>query len=217
VGCPSGSGVGEGADDQGGFVVGVVGGADGSVVGTGVLAAAVGDARLAQVAEPDGVAAGFGEEVAAEAEHVGPATQADIAGVLADPPAGVDEPFGVGATRVGVQVDRLGGDAGGGVPGGFGALGGVLGEVAGDGQVGEVAGAGQGDGPDVDLGAPGDGPARRLGGMRRGAVADGGGGLPGGVVQVGDGDARWRRQEPVRVGGVVAVEAEQGVEVDGSA
>src|SRR6266498_3409786 len=93
AGFPAGSGVGEGADDEGGFVVGVVGGADGAVVGSGVLAAAVGDAGLAQVAEPDGVAAGFGEEVAAEAEHVGPAAQADVAGVLADPPAGMDEPF----------------------------------------------------------------------------------------------------------------------------
>src|SRR6185437_2038552 len=214
VGCPSGSGVGEGADDQGGFVVGVVGGADGSVVGSGVLAAAVGDAGLAQVAEPDGVAAGFGEEVAAEAEHVGPAAQADIAGVLAGPPAGVDEPFGVGAAGAGVQVDRLGGDAGGGVPGGFGALGGVLGEVAGDGQISDGAGAGQGDDADVDLGAPADPPAAGLSGMRRSAVTDDVSSPPGGLVQVGHGDARWRGQQPVRVGGVVAVEAEQGVEVD---
>src|SRR6185437_4414887 len=217
AGFPSGSGVGEGADDQGGFVVGVVGGADGAVFGSGVLAAAVGDAGLAQVAEADGVAAGFGEEVAAEAEHVGPAAQADVAGVLADPPAGVDETLGVGAAGVGVQVDRVGGDAGGGVTGGLGSLGGVFGEVARDGQVGEGAGAVQGDGSDVDLGAPGDGPARRLGRVGRGAVADGVSGLPGGVVQVGDSDAGWRGQEPVRVGGVVAVEAEQGVEVNGSA
>src|SRR5690349_21530304 len=115
AGFPAGPGVGERADNQGGFLVGVVGGADGSVVGSGVLAAPVGDAGLAQVGEADGVAAGFGEEVAAEAEHVGPATQADIAGFGADPPAGVDEPFRVGAAGAGVQVDRLGGDAGGGV------------------------------------------------------------------------------------------------------
>ena len=37
AGFPAGSGVGEGADDQGGLVVGVVGGADGSVFGTGEL------------------------------------------------------------------------------------------------------------------------------------------------------------------------------------
>jgi hypothetical protein len=69
-GFPAGSGVTEGADDEDGFVVGVVGGADGSVFGSGVLAAPVGDAGLAQVSEPNGVAAGFGEEVAAEAEPV---------------------------------------------------------------------------------------------------------------------------------------------------
>ena len=114
------------------------------MVGSGVLAAPVADAGLAQVGEPDGVAAGFGQEVAAEAEHVRPAAQAGVVRVGADRPAGVDEPFGVGAVGVGVQVDRLGGDAGGGVPGGFGALGGVFGEVAGDGQVGDGAGAGAG-------------------------------------------------------------------------
>src|SRR6266487_4000367 len=125
-GAPAGSGVAEGADDQDGlFVAGVVGGADGSVFGSGVLAAPVGDAGLAQVGEPDGVAAGFGQEVAAEAEHVRPAAQADITGMLAGAPAGVDEPFGVGAAGVGVQVDRLGSDPGRGVPGRFGALDGV--------------------------------------------------------------------------------------------
>ena len=82
--CPAGSGVGEGADDEGGFLVGVVGGADGSVFGSGVLAAPVGDAGLAEVAEAEGVAAGFGEEVAAEAEHVGPAAQAGVVGVAAE-------------------------------------------------------------------------------------------------------------------------------------
>src|SRR6266536_2125088 len=173
AGFPAGSGVGESADDERSFVVGVVGGADGAVFGAGVLAAPVGDAGLAQVAEPYGVAARFGEEVAAEAEHVGPAAQADIAGVLADPPAGVDEPFRVSAAGAGVQVDRLGGDAGGGVPGGFGALGGVLGKVAGDRQVGDSTSASQGDDAEVDLGAPGDGPAGRLGGVGRGAIADG--------------------------------------------
>ena len=47
-GFPAGSGVGEGADDQDGLlVVGVVGGADGAMVRSGVLAAPVGDAGLA--------------------------------------------------------------------------------------------------------------------------------------------------------------------------
>ena len=123
----------------------------------------------------------------------------------------------MGAVGVGVQVEGVGGDAGGGVAGGLGALGGVFGEVAGDGQVGEGAGAGQGDDADVDLGAPADDPAAGLGRVRRGAVGDGCGGLPGGVVQVGGGDGGGRGQQPVRVGGVVAVEAEQGVEVDRAA
>ena len=71
-----------------------------------VVAAAVGDAGLAQGGEGDGVAAGFGEEVAAEAEHVRPAAQGAVGGLAAHPavgvtegPAGVDEPFGVGAVR----------------------------------------------------------------------------------------------------------------------
>ena len=97
VSAHAGSGVGEGADDEDGFVAGVVGGADGAVFGAGVLAAPVADAGLAQVAEPEGVAAGFGREVAAEAEHVSPASQAGMAGVGAEGPAGVDEPLGVGA------------------------------------------------------------------------------------------------------------------------
>ena len=152
----------------------VVGGVDGSVFGSGVVGASVDDAGLAEVAEGDGVAAGFGEEVAAEAEHVGPAAQAGVVGVAADLPAGVDEPFGVGAGRVGVQVDRVGGQAGGGVAGSLGAFGGVLGQVAGDGQVGDGARAAQGDDPDVGFGAPADEPAARLGGVREGAVGDGG-------------------------------------------
>ena len=53
--------------------------------------------------------------------------------------------------------------------------------------------------------------------MVRGAVADGLSGPPDGVVQVGDGEDGGRGQYLVRVGGVVAVEAEQGVEVDRSA
>jgi len=63
-GAPAGAGVAEGADDEDGLlVVGVLGGADGSVFGAGVLAAAVGDAGLAQVGEPEGVVVGFGKEL----------------------------------------------------------------------------------------------------------------------------------------------------------
>jgi hypothetical protein len=77
-------------------VVGVVRGADGSVFGSGVLAAPVGDAGIAEVAEAEGVVAAFGEELAAEAEHVRPAAELPVTGVATEGPAGVDEPFGVG-------------------------------------------------------------------------------------------------------------------------
>ena len=50
-----------------------------------------------------------------------------------------------------------------------------------------------------------------------GAVADGSGGVADGVLEVGDGDAGRRREDRVRVGGVIAVEAEQDVEVDRAA
>ena len=73
--------------------------------------------------------------MAAEAEHVRPAPQADIARFGAEGPAGGDEPFGMGTVGAGVQVDRVGGDAGGGVAGDLSALGGVLSQVAGHGQV----------------------------------------------------------------------------------
>ena len=46
----------------------------------------------------------------------------------------------MGSGGVGVEVEAVGGDAGGGVAAGLGAFGGVLGEVAGDGQAGDGAG-----------------------------------------------------------------------------
>src|SRR6202035_1934044 len=145
---------------------------------------------------------------AAEAEHVGPAAQADVVGVAAEPPAGGDEPFGVCALGVGVQVDGVGGEAGRGVAGGLGAFGGVFGEVAGDGQVGDGAGAAHGDDADVELVAPPDEPAFGLGGVGFGEVADGGGGVADGVLEVGGGDGGRRGEDRGRVGGIVAVEAE---------
>ena len=196
------------------------------VVGSGVVVAAVGDAGLAEGGEGDGVAAGFGEEVAAEAEHVRPAAQGAVGGFAAHPalgvadvPAGVDEPFGVGSGRVRVQAEGVGGDAGGGVAGGLGAFGGVLGEVAGDGQAGHGGGAPVGDGADVEFVAPGDEPAFavRAVGVGPGAEGDGGGGLADGVLEVGGGDAGRRGDDRVGVFAVGAVEAEQGVEVDGAA
>ena len=53
--------------------------------------------------------------------------------------------------------------------------------------------------------------------MRPGQAGDGGGGVPGGVLEVGGGDAGGRRQEPCGVVVVQAVEAEQHVEVDRAA
>ena len=81
-------------------------------LGAGGVGAAVGDAGGAQQAEGDRVAAGLGEEVAAEAEHVRPAAQPPPVGGAAEAPAGVDEPFGVVAVGVGVDVDGLRGRAG---------------------------------------------------------------------------------------------------------
>ena len=66
------------------------------------------------------------------------------------------EPLNVPIGRVGVDVDRVGGDACGDVAGGFG---GVLGEVAGDFAVGDVAVDPAGDRSDVGLAAPCDRPA----------------------------------------------------------
>jgi hypothetical protein len=88
------------------------------VVGAGVVVAPVSDAGLSEGGEGDGVAVGFGEEVAAEAEHVRPPSQGAVSGFAAHPPlgvadvpAGVDEPFGVGSGRVRVQAEGIGGDA----------------------------------------------------------------------------------------------------------
>src|SRR5580704_8775971 len=75
-----------------------------NLAASGVLLSAVGDAGLAEGGEGDGVAAAFGEEVAAEAEHVRPAAQgwvgdlaAHPAACVADVPAGIDETLGVGS------------------------------------------------------------------------------------------------------------------------
>src|SRR5690606_6073992 len=104
--------------------VGVVAGG-----GVPVFGAPPDDALVAQDLEGDRVVAGFGEEVAAEAEHVCPAAKGLPVGVGAEGPAGVYQAFGVAAVGVGVQVDDLGGEPAGDVPGGLGALGGVLGQV----------------------------------------------------------------------------------------
>ena len=138
----------------------------------GALAAAFGEGR--------GVGAGLGEEVAAEAEHVGPLAQPVVRGAAvlvkgcagfgaAEAPGRGDEPADV---RRGVGVA---GDGGRGEPvreqaDGLGGLGGVLGEVGGDvevvdrGAVGEPAGGGGvADDPDVELAAPAQQPAGAAG------------------------------------------------------
>ena len=129
----------------------------------------------------------------------------------------MDEPFGVRPGGVGVQADGGGGETFGGVPGDLGALGRILGQVAGHHEVGDRAGTAHRDDPHVQFGSPADPPPGRHDGMRRGQIADGGGGVPGGVLKVGDRDARGWGQEPSGVVLVVAVEAEQDVEVDRAA
>jgi hypothetical protein len=78
---------------------------------------------------------------------------------VADVPAGVDEALGVGSGGAGVQLEGVAGEAGRGVAGDLGALGGVLGEVAGDGQAGDAVLAPVGNGADVEFAAPGDEPS----------------------------------------------------------
>src|SRR6266542_1709637 len=173
-GVPAGSGVGEQVDHEGGLLS-VVGG-DGAGLG-----AAPDDAAVTQDAEGDRVAAAFGEEVSAEAEHVCPAAQRAPVWVSAEGPAGVDEPFYVGALGVCVEVDDIEVQAAAGVTGGFGALGGVLGQVPGGFQivgsvsVGDFAVAGDADRWAAEFLAPADAPAARLSGVRLGGECDGGG------------------------------------------
>src|SRR5690606_1936341 len=108
-------------------------------------------------------------------------------------------------------------EAGGGVAGGLGVFGDVLGQVAGDHGVADVAVAAEGDVPDVELGAPVDGPAAGLVGVVGGAEPDVGGGVADGVVQGGAGEAGWGWDDGGRVGRVDPVQAQQGVEVRGGA
>src|SRR6266508_5326080 len=152
-GVPAGSGVGEQVDHDGGLF-GVFGGE-----GAG-LGAAPDDAPVAQEAEGDRVAAAFGEEVSAEAEHVCPAAQRAPGGGPAEGPAGVDEPFYMCALGVCVEVDGIDVQPAAGVAGGLGGFGGVLGQVPGGFQVvgsvsvGDFAVAGDADGWAAELVAP---------------------------------------------------------------
>ena len=113
-----------------------------------------------QCAHGGRVAAAFGGEVAAVAEHVRPAPQGTVVlvGVSADLKAGADEASLVGAL-VGPDAGVLGGDAAGRDAGGLGALGRVLGQVGRDGDVGDLSVAGDGDDAGIDLGSPADVPS----------------------------------------------------------
>lgn len=103
--------------------------------------------------------------------------------------------------------------------GGLGAFGGVLGEVSGDGRARNSVRASVGDGADVELLPPGDEPPFAVWavGVGAGPETDGGGGPGDGVLKVGGGDAGRRGDDRVGVVAADAVEAEQGVEVDGAA
>ena len=92
-----------------------------------VLAAAVVGARLPEGAQGGGVAAAFGGEVAAVAEHVRPAPERGEVGMIvaAEPPCGVDQPA-LMATRAGVESQVSRGDPDRDGANGLGRLGGVL-------------------------------------------------------------------------------------------
>jgi len=118
---------------------------------SGGLTASVGASFASDRAEGGGVAPGFGGEVAAEAEHVQPAPDAGERFVLAQGPGGFDEPPNVweqfaepGVVEVGDAVAEA--EV-------FGGLGGVFGNVGGNGVGGEFAvlEPGPADRLDVDL------------------------------------------------------------------
>jgi hypothetical protein len=154
--------------------------------------------------------------VAAEAEHVGPGAQAEVFEVLAgaEGPGGADEAAGVVAD---VELGEFGGELQRpveGARGGLGSLGGVFGDVGGDGPFGQLLAAvevGGPDGADVELAAEGEAVGAAV--DDRAVDADpGGGGADGVGEQFGGGPGRGRG---VAAGG--AVEADDGVEVDGAA
>jgi len=94
----------------------------------------------AQGAHGGGVAAAFGGEVAAVAEHVCPAAEgpAVLMRVSANPQAGSDEPS-LMAALVGPDLHVAGCDLAGRDSGWLGALGGVLGQARRNGYVGDLA------------------------------------------------------------------------------
>ena len=112
----AGSGVGPGPQDQDdGFVHGS---SPGSRSPPGWFCAPVVGAGFAELAEGDRVAAGFGQEVAAVAEHVRPGPEPFLPGraLAAELPGGGDHPLVVGRAAQVLDVDLvpqpLGGQAG---------------------------------------------------------------------------------------------------------
>src|SRR5262249_15092971 len=105
-------------------------------------------------------------------------------------------------------------EPGGGVAGDFGGLGGVLGQVGRDHGVGDVPGRGDGDNAYVNLLAPTDQPAFGFGRVRVGGEADGAGGVLDRVGQLSRVQASGWGQDRRLVVPVVAVEADDEVQVD---
>ncbi len=109
----------------------------------------------------------------------------------------------------------LGGrDPAGVVAGDFGGLGGVLGQVAGNHPVGDVAIGSDGDDAGLDLLAPRDRPSFRPGRVRVGGEPGGLGGVLDRIDQVASVEAGRGGQHDAGEVGVGAVEADDGVEVD---
>ena len=106
--------------------------------------------------------------MAAEAEHVRPGPQPPVGVDAGRGPCRPDEAAGVVGDAVAVEVGEFADAAveGAGVLGG---LGGVLGDVGGDGLFGDVGAVAEGlDGADVELGAPAEGAGRlAVGGRAR--------------------------------------------------
>ena len=181
----AGSGVGPGPDDQDdGFVQGAAPGVTFTI--WVVLLTAVLGTGLAKLAEGDGVAAGFGEEVAAVAEHVCSLPEPGVTGLAfaAELPRGDDHLPVVGRAAKAGDLDRVP-DTGVGQPWSGEGLGGVLGDVVRDGlTVERLAGARDRIAPDrpgVGLRAEPEQDGADLASI--GGDADGGGGPADGVAQ----------------------------------
>lgn len=163
-------------------------------MGDGGLEASPFGSGGAQGAEGGGVAAGFGGEVAAEAEHVGPGAEAEVCEVFAcaEGPGGADHlPGVVGEGHLGEFGEELQG-AVEGAGRGLCSFGCVLGDVRGNGSFGQLPVAvevGGADGADVELSAEGKGVDAAVD-EGAGHVGGGGGGADGVGEEVGGGPGR---------------------------